>query len=411
MSGTVLLWLLPWVGVIAYLVLVVRDPPGLPPLPSAGGAQASSRPAVSVIVPARDEAHNIERCVGSLVASDYPDFEVIVVDDRSADGTGAAARRVASGRARRLLVLDGAELPEGWFGKQWACWQGTAAARGELLLFTDADTVHDPTLLARSVAALAAERADCVTVIGRQIMDSFWERLVQPQVFMLLAVRYPRMGEHPLPRRRWRGAIANGQYLLFERGAYERLGGHQAVRYEAAEDLRLAQRLVREGGRLVVRYSYAGLGTRMYRGLGEVVAGWSKNMIPAGLQTVHPWLRPVTPLAMFVSGAFAWLLPPVVLVATLLGAGGAMRGDLHLWAAVATVLLMLFWSGVSRRFGAPAWMGLLYPLGALVGHWILLRSWLGRRRVQWKGRSYAWDVNSDSKAEGSSGVASGPDAG
>ena len=392
MAGTVLLWLAPWIGVIAYIVLVVRDPPELAEAPPLRPRDA---PFVSVVVPARDEAHNIERCVRSLVGSDYPEFEVIVVDDRSADDTGAVARAVGSGLARRLLVIEGAELPEGWFGKQWACRQGAQAARGELLLFTDADTVHDRTLLARSVAGLRAERADCLTVIGRQIMDSFWERLVQPQVFMLLAVRYPRMGERPIPRARWRSAIANGQYLLFTRAAYERLGGHEAVRYEAAEDLRLAQRLVREDGRLVIRRAYEGLGTRMYRGLREVIAGWSKNMVPAGLQTVHPWLRPVTPLAMLVSGALAWLAPPVVLVAALLGAGGAARPALLAWAAAATGLLMLFWSGVSRRFGAPAWMGLLYPVGAAVGLWILVRSWAGRRRVRWKGRSYAWDVYSD----------------
>jgi chlorobactene glucosyltransferase len=356
---------------------------------------------VSVIVPARDEAHNIARCVASLGASAYPDFELIVVDDRSADGTGALARGAGPGRARSLRVIDGAELPAGWFGKQWACWQGVQAASGELLLFTDADTVHAPELLARAVAGLERERADCLTVIGRQIMESFWERLVQPQVFTLLAVRYPRMGERPLPRRRWRSAIANGQYLLFERAAYERLGGHATVRYEAAEDLRLAQRLVREGGRLVIRRDYDGLGTRMYRGLREIVAGWSKNMIPAGLQTVHPWLRPFTPLAMLLSGVLAWLLPPLVLLGALAaaatGAASPAVGDALVWAAAATALLVSFWAAVAHRVGAPAWMGALYPIGAAVALGILLKSWVGRRRVRWKGRAYDWDVYADSR--------------
>src|SRR5204862_4476465 len=115
---------------------------------------------------------------------------------------------------------------------QWACWQGVREAQGELLLFTDADTVHGPALLGRAVAGLAQTDTDCLTVIGRQIMASFWERLVQPQVFTLLAIRYPDMGT-PLPARRWRSAIANGQYMLFRRAAYDALGGHEAVRYEA----------------------------------------------------------------------------------------------------------------------------------------------------------------------------------
>ncbi|MSR35677.1 MAG: glycosyltransferase [Gemmatimonadetes bacterium] len=388
MVWSVLLWSLPWLALVGYVVVFVREPPELPPA-AVGG---SARPLVSVIVPARNEAHNIATCVASVVSSAYGDFEVIVVDDRSEDGTAALARAVPTGRARRVLVLDGAPLPDGWFGKQWACWQGVREARGELLLFTDADTVHGPELLARAVDAVALEDADCLTVIGRQIMESFWVRLVQPQVFMLIALRYPGMGRAPLARRRWRSAIANGQYLLFRRGSYEALGGHAAVCWEAAEDLRLAQRLVRSGGRLVARVAYADFGTRMYRGLREMVGGWSKNMIQAGLQTVPPRVRPIMPAVMFATGVSLWLLPPAALIAALAGVGGL---GLLVWSAAVTGLLMLFWTAVGVQFGAPAWVGPLYPLGALVGHWILLKSWLGKGRVQWKGRSYRWDVYAD----------------
>ena len=251
MAGlSLLLWSLPWIVLGGYIVLGVREPPPLPGPPRGGPPRAArSRPAVSVIVPARNEAHNIGACVGSIVASDYPDFELIVVDDQSHDGTGARARGIGRGRATRLLVVDGEPVPPGWFGKQWACWQGAREARGDLMLFTDADTVHGSGLLARAVAELDTTGGDALTVIGRQTMVSFWEQLVQPQVFLLLALRYPRMGV-PLPARRWRSAIANGQYLLFRRDAYQEIGGHAAVRYEAAEDLRLAQRLVAGGRRL-----------------------------------------------------------------------------------------------------------------------------------------------------------------
>jgi chlorobactene glucosyltransferase len=387
----VLAWSLPWLALLAYVGLRLREPPSLA-APDPRTIPGAPPPFVSVIVPARNEAHNIGACVGSLVASDYPDFEVIVVDDRSEDDTGAVARAVPAGRARRVLVLDGAELPGGWFGKQWACWQGARAARGELLLFTDADTVHGPALLAHAVAARAEQSADCLTVVGRQIMESFWERLVQPQIFTLLAMRYPDMGAGAIPQRKWRSAIANGQFMLWQRPAYDALGGHEVVRYEAAEDLRLAQLLVRSGGRLVWRVAYEDLGTRMYRGLRELVAGWSKNMIPAGLQTLPPALRPLAPAVMLGTGLALWLLPPAALVAALLGAGGAA---LLVWSSGVTAFLMLFWALMGRQFGAPAWVGPLYPLGALVGHWILLKSWIGRGRVTWKGRSYDWDVYSD----------------
>ena len=149
---------------------------------------------MSVVVPARDEAVNIGSCVASLAASTYPDFELVVVDDRSSDGTATLARAMGPGNARALRVLDGTELPEGWLGKPWACAQGAAGATGELLLFTDADTVHGPDLLGRAVAALEEDRADLLTVTGRQLMGSFWERLVQPQIFLMMIFRFHDIG-------------------------------------------------------------------------------------------------------------------------------------------------------------------------------------------------------------------------
>ena len=389
MPWSVLLWSLPWLALFAYIATMVREPPPLPAGPS------SIRPLVSVIVPARNEAHNIEACVRSLVASAYSEIEIIVVDDRSDDDTGAIARAAGNGIAR-VVVVDGAPVPDGWFGKQWACWQGARAARGTVLLFTDADTVHAPALLDRAVAELHTTGADCLTVIGRQIMGSFWERLVQPQVFTLLAVRDPRMGAEPLPQKRWRSAIANGQYIMFRRTSYDALGGHEGVRYEAAEDLRLAQRTVRTGRRLVVRSALDDFGTRMYRGLREIIAGWSKNMVQAGLQTIPPAYRWAAPPLMLLTGFVLWLLPPVALALALTGWLGATW---LVWSASVTGLIVLFWTAFGVKLGAPAWTGLLYPLGTLVGLWILLRSWLGRDRVEWKGRSYAWDVYSDTADE------------
>ena len=156
---------------------------------------------------------NIGRLLASLARTEYPDFEVLVVDDESEDRTAAMVEEADTGRARAIRLIRGKPLPEGWFGKPWACYQGAREARGDLLLFTDADTVHSPDLLARAVAALTLGEAHVFSLVGRQVMGSFWERLLQPQFFILLAFRFPRTGT---PRRpaRWRHAIANGQYLL-----------------------------------------------------------------------------------------------------------------------------------------------------------------------------------------------------
>ena len=375
-----LLLALPWVGVLAFIFFVARLPRELP-LPN---RSAGSEPLVSVIVPARNEAANIETCVRSLTASSYPAFEVIVVDDRSEDGTSEIVRSLGAGNARRLRLVEGAELPAGWLGKPWACRQGAAGAEGGLLLFTDADTRHGPDLLARAVAGLREEEADLLTLVGKQLMESFWERLVQPQIFMLMLFRFPRF-ERTAKSRSWRDAIANGQYLLFQRVAYDAIGGHESVKDEVVEDLVLAQRVKRAGLRLRIRGAQDDLATRMYRSLGHLVEGWSKNIVLGGLRSLPPWLRPVMPPVSLAVGVGLWLVPPLTLVAALGGTGDA---SLLLWSAAVSALSVVLWAVFTRQMGAPAAYGLLYPLGAAVGAYIFMRSWARGRRVEWKGRRY-----------------------
>ena len=378
---TLLLLTLPWVALLVFLLLVMRPPRELPP---PRGWDAARAPLVSVIVPARDEAENIERCVGSLTAQAYPAFEVIVVDDGSEDGTGELARRLRPGAARRLHVVEGGPLPAGWLGKPWACWQGYQAAEGEVLLFTDADTTHGPELLGRAVAGLQEEQADLLTLVGTQLMETPWERLVQPQIFFMMYFRFPRF-EQTAKNDRWRDAVANGQYLLFPRASYERIGGHQAVRDEVVEDLALAQHVKRAGLRLRIRGAQSDLSTRMYRSLRQIVHGWSKNIVMGGLQTVPGWLRPLTAPVSLVAGVALWLAPPAVLVGSLAGLGSHA---LLVWSASVYALSAVLWCVFTHLMGAPAAYGLLYPVGAAVGAYIFVRSWIGGRRIAWKGRRY-----------------------
>ncbi len=343
---------------------------------------------VSVIVPARNEAANIARCVGSISASDYPSFEIVVVDDRSGDGTGAIARALAPGRAQRSVVVEGEPLPEGWLGKPWACWQGSRVARGGILLFTDADTIHAPELMDRAVAGLVEHGGDAITLAGRQLMESFWERLVQPQIFLTLLIRY-----HDSQRRfepeDWRNAIANGQFILVRREAYEGIGGHEAVRGEVVEDVALAQRLVRDGYRFSMGRAEDAFSTRMYRSLRELVAGWSKNMVLGARMTLPPWMRPLAPAAMLAWGIGLWIVPPAALLVALADPVG---DTLLLWSAATTAMSAVFWMATTHRLGAPFPYGLLYPLGAVVTAFILLRAWTRGSRVEWKGRTYRAEV-------------------
>lgn len=405
MLGSLLLTL-PWIATGAFLAFGIRFPRPLPPAPlrdgpehpvpdgpaSAGISRAptpqepAGSPLVSVIVPARNEEHNILRCLEGLTAQQGVRVEVLVVDDRSDDRTAELARSVPPGRAERVEVITGRELPPGWFGKPWACQQGAEAARGEILLFTDADTVHGPDLLARSVAGLREDGADVLSLVGRQLMETFWEKVVQPQVFTLIGMRFPRL-DRPVEGRRWAHAVANGQYLLVTRQAYDAVGGHEAVKGEVVEDVRLAQELTRGGFRLTVRGAEDALATRMYRNLGELVQGWMKNMYTGATQLAPPHLRRVAiPLILLILLGL-WVAPPLVLVGAL--AGGGSPGVLA-WAGTATGAGLAIWSAGSVRMGASAIYGLFYPLGAATAALILARSWLrGGRRIEWKGRRYA----------------------
>ncbi len=373
------LFAFPWIGLLAFLAFRVRLARALPaPL------HPARAPSVTVIVPARNEGHNIERCVESLAAYDYPEYDIVVVDDRSEDDTAERARAADRGRARSIRVLDGSPLPDGWLGKPWACWQGAKAARSDLLLFTDADTMHQPRLLARAVAGMEEDEADLLTVAGRQIMGSFWERLVQPQVFLTMILRFSDV-DGALRRGKWRNAIANGQFMLFTRRAYTALGGHEAVRGEVAEDLALAQLVAREGRVLSIRLAEDDFATRMYRSLGDLIEGWSKNLLMGGLKTLPPGLRPFMAPASLLSGVALWVMPPVVLAMSLMGVLGM---PWLVWSAVVVALSLGLWTFVTVRMGAPAAYALLYPLGAAMMAYIFARSWAGGRRVEWKGRKY-----------------------
>lgn len=375
-----LLLCIPWIAVGLYLALFVRIPSALPtPDPGVEG----SAPMVSVIVPARNEEENLRPLLASLTSLEYPAFEVLVVDDESDDRTPELVREARAGNAEELRLIRGEPLPEGWFGKPWACAQGAREARGELLLFTDADTRHESMLLGQSVAGLEAERADVLTLIGRQIMGSFWERILQPQFFMLLAARFPRAGTEKTPGQ-WRHTIANGQYLLFRREAYEFVGGHEAVRGEVVEDLRMAQLLVREGRRLVVREG-RGLRTRMYRSLTGLVEGWSKNLATGALQSTVGWLHPLILPLSFVVVAFLWLLPPAILGWSLATGSGGL--PLH-FGAVGTGFGVLFWGFGAGVMGENPLYGLVYPLGSILSAYIFLLSWARGGRIRWRGRSY-----------------------
>ena len=341
-------------------------------------------PLVSVIVPARNEALNIERCVRSALETTYPSMELIVVDDHSTDGTGAIARSVAD-TDQRVTVIGNAPLPPGWYGKQWACENGAIASHGDILLFADADTVHSPDLLTRSINGMRRRNADLFTVAGRQEIETFWEKLVQPQVFAVMAIRYG--GTETMTKSdRVSDKIANGQCLFVRRSPYEELGRHALVKSHVADDMMMAQRFFRAGRKVVGMLAIDQLSTRMYTSLRELIDGWGKNVFAAGRDTVpFGWLGRVTyPFTLPFAPATGFIPALVLVLAIFVRIPEAVL----LWAVVAQACLLLWWAYVYRVVGeSPLW-AVLSPLGAAMTFYIFLRAVARGSRVSWKGREY-----------------------
>ena len=375
---TSILLALPWAGIIAFLLLIVKPVRQLTNITSLDLERA---PSVGVIIPARNESENIEECLASLTKSRYPNFEIIIVDDRSEDGTAELARTVPPGNAKRLVVIDGEALPEGWLGKPWACQQGARTTSAELLVFADADTMHGDRLLSRSITELQNEDADLLNVLGFQVMESFWERLVQPQIFLAVVFRHPDL-ERSARSSQWQDGVANGQFMLMPRTSYEAIGGHESVRDRVLEDLALAQTVKRHGRTFVIRMAMDDLTTRMYHSLGGLIAGWSR-LIQMGSTQGQPL---VSSFGVVTVATFCfWIVPPLMLLSALLGFGGE---TLLIWSALVCSLSVGIHAAFLHFLGAPAYYAVFYPLGSFVVLYIMIRSKVRASDVEWKGRRY-----------------------
>ncbi|MGB9594181.1 MAG: glycosyltransferase [Anaerolineae bacterium] len=343
-----------------------------------GNPLPAEAPRVSVLVPARNEERNIGPCVQSLLAQDYPDFEVLVLDDESTDGTLARLRALEA-ESPRLRILQGKPRPDGWIGKHWACAQLAEAADGALLLFTDADTRHHPQTLRQAVATLRATDADLLTLLPQEEAITWGERLVVPVMYWSIhsflsvplahRVRAPGL------------SVAIGQYMLFRRPAYEAIGGHAAIRDIVVDDVALGKRIKAAGFRLRIADGTARVRCRMYQNFREAWNGFSKNLYAAFNYNAA--------LLLFV---WAYLLvvawePIFVLVAA--GLGALPPAFAPAPAAIAVGEMLALWVVACARFKFPLYLALLYPVSIAIAFAIAIRSLALAHRggADWKGRT------------------------
>ena len=346
-----------------------------------------SAPLISVCIPARNEENNIWYCVESVLVQDNPNLEVVVLDDRSTDGTLTQLREIAS-RDYRLLPINGSDLPAGWAGKPHALFQASAAARGEWLCFVDADTFLNPNALSACYAKAIESNADLFTTMNQQILGSWWEKVVMPLVMTALSVGFsPRKVNDPNRR----DAVANGQFIFIKRSVYEAIGGHEKVKDQIVEDKAIAE-LVKWGGyRLIVADGSRMINTRMYTSLETMWEGWTKN-IYLGLRD-NP--------SMLILGAFGATL--AVIAALFLPAWPVLGAILYFknggWLALIVIVqafivwfyLLYLRIRVGYRLNISAWYALTTPLGAGVFAVMMIASaWkvISGQGVTWRGRTY-----------------------
>ncbi len=347
-------------------ILNVLTFPRLRPVP-----QLKNAPKVSLLIPARNEAVVIGRTVSTLLAQSYTNFEVIVLDDHSQDGTGELAREAAKGDAR-LRVLEGEPLPEGWLGKNWACQQLSQAATGEWLIFTDADVNWSPQALNSLVTTAVRSQADMLTVWPTQETITWPERLVVSLMALAIVGYLPVVAVNHTS---WTPfAAANGQCLMFRRKIYREIGEHRIARNQIVEDVYLARRTKAKGYKLYMVDGQSQVRCRMYHDWKTVRDGFAKNILAGhgnsliflALSTVFHWSLFVFPWLWLIAALVTGhpLIWPLMLVA--LGVGvraltAAMTqqriGDALFMPVSVFLMTLIAWRSVwwHIRLGGPVW--------------------------------------------------------
>ena len=359
--------------------LLSRPLPALPKPP----------PRVTVLVPAKDEQERIEACVRSILSQDYPNFDLVVIDDRSSDDTGTILDRIAVADPRvRVVHVRPGELPHGWGGKSYALHRGVGLARrhdSAWLLFVDADVQLEPDALSSALAVAAKRDFDMVSLLPRFVGRGFWEELLQPlagaATSAMFAIALTNANHN-------RTAFANGQFMLVRREAYERTGGHEAIRGTLSEDTAIARNLKRAGYRPRLGWGDAVASVRMYDSLGSIVRGWGRNFFVGSRG--RPW-RIIAAIAFVVLccfssyAAIAWgayrNAHPLIAIG---GWGWIASGVVH-WVLMSWLVGLIYaWSGARR------WHALLFPLGAVILLAIFGRALVNcaTGRVEWRGTQY-----------------------
>ena len=336
-------------------------------------------PFVSVLIPARNEERSIRECVESLLVQDYKKFEVIVLNDNSEDGTGRILEELSS-KYKELKVINGKPLPAGWSGKNYACHQLYKESQGEYILFTDADTVHFKDSILNSVTRAKNRKADLYTLIPKMTFNSFAEKLIMPGIHFTSFTLLPYYLAETLKSPAF--AMGVGPFLLFRREAYEVIGGHEALKNDLVEDVRLAKNIKRSGYKVVVNKGLDILSCRMYQSFKEIWEGFSKNIFPGmGYSSL-------TLFSVFAVYLILFFMPFAGAVVSLVTGNEYLLYNF----LYQVVLLLIMRVIINSSFKLGFISTLFHPAGVLIISMIGFNSWrwnkIGKGSL-WKGRTYS----------------------
>jgi chlorobactene glucosyltransferase len=343
-------------------------------------------PLISIMIPARNEAHNIGDCLRGLMAQDYPHLEILVLDDHSTDNTFDTIQhcidtRVSQKYNHTIRVLPGIELPDDWKGKNWACHQLSQQAEGEILIFTDADNRHAPYAISASYACMQYWKLDMLSAFPQQITMTLMEKLIIPVIDMILYAGLPLWAVYWIPSVLF--SAANGQWICMKRSCYHAIGGHESVRNEIVEDIELSRQCKRYGKRLLTVPGTHTVYCRMYNSGSEVWQGFKKNLFGiAGYNTILLFTISV----LIINGC---IIPYIFLILNLcisfLSSSLITISWIALCMNICTRLLL------SIRFKHTALNIFLHPLGIALTIALSLSSWRGFKNgtIRWKGRNVA----------------------
>jgi len=334
-------------------------------------------PLVSVLIPARNEEDSIASCICSLLGQDYPFYEVIVLDDNSEDKT---TEILDSFRNPKLKWIKGKPLPHGWAGKSWACHQLSGFAKGDYLLFTDADTIHNKSSISCTISTVQRTGAGFASLMPLQVVVTFMEKLIVPVINWAIFFFLPLFLAYRLPYPFLSAAV--GQYILFSRVAYDKCGGHAAVKESVDDDLALAKQAKRMGVKWILMNGKDLLSCRMYSNARQVWDGFGKNLFSITGYRILPHL-------------FIWLwtalifIAPLAIILAYYLTTVAMPTELVFRVAAAFILATLLWLIMLCKFGLPLYLVFIYPLAVFMTVSAALYSMVlflfGRST--WKGRA------------------------